>query len=105
MKRARTVEEYVEMVRSAIDDVMDLKDAIAYDEESMGDAMKFVERLEASIRSVYDSMKDGTYAYGREDLDFMQILDEADERLVPFRHNFYRINETHKKGLEPDEEA
>lgn len=104
LKRARTVEEYIDLVKNALFEVEDLRAAIEYDNEGMHDAPVFLEKLENAVRGVYDDMVAGTYAFGREDLAFMSIVRDAEEGALPFKYLLVRINETHKHGLEVEEE-
>lgn len=104
MKRARSVEEYIDLVKNALYEVEDLRASIEYDNEGMHDAPIFLEKLETAVRGVYDAMVDGSYAFGRDDLGFMSIVRDADEGALPFKYLLVRINETHKHGLEVDED-
>ena len=104
MKRAGTVDEYVALIKEAIYEVEELRAAIEYDEEYMGDAIKFIGELEKSLKDVFESMKDGSYCWRTGDLSYMDIINEVDDRLLPFRALLIRISDTHKNGLEPDTE-
>ena len=53
---------------------------------------------------VFESMKDGSYCWRTGDLEFMRIINDIDDRLLPFRPLLIRINDTHKNGLEPEAE-
>ena len=45
----------------------------------------------------------GEYSFGREDLTFMEVANlHADE--IPFHVLLKQINETHRKGLDLDED-
>jgi hypothetical protein len=103
MKRARSGDEYVSLVRQAMDEIFDLRAAMEYDEDSMGRANAFIDRLEEGVRRLYRSMEEGTYRFATGDLPFMDVVRKADERLLPFKTLLIRINETHLKGLEVDE--
>lgn len=98
--RARSTDEYVNMVEQALDEVWDLRQSIEYDEEYMSDARAFVDELEAGLKEIYQSMKDGTYEFSTGDFAFMQILEKYHESMIPFKFLLMRINETHMKGLE-----
>jgi len=97
--RARSVDEYVDMVKQAIDETFDLKQAIEYD-EFMDDARKLVEELEVILKAIYDSMKDGSYQFATGDLPYVELLEQYHESMIPFKYLLKRINETHNKGLE-----
>ena len=99
--RARSSEEYVSLIEQALDDVWDLRQAIEYDEESMSEALGFINELEASLKETHESMKAGTYKFATGDFPYMAIFDKYHEGIIPFKFLLMRINETHMKGLEP----
>ncbi len=104
MKRARNVDEYVALLKEAIYEVEEMRAAIEYDEEYMGGARQFIAELEKILKEIFESMKDGSYCWRTGDLKFMSIINDVDDRLLPFRSLLIRINDTHKNGLEPDSE-
>ena len=97
--RARSTEEYVNLVEQAIDDVWDLRQAIEYDED-MSEALSFIDELEAGLKETYESMKDGSYQFATGDLPYVALMENYHPEMVPFRYLLKRINETHMKGLE-----
>ena len=101
--RARSTDEYVNLIEQAIDEAWDLRQSIEYDEEYMADARAFIDELESGLKDIYQSMKDGSYEFATGDLPFMAILDKYHESLLPFKYLLLRINETHMKGLEVQE--
>ena len=99
LRRARSVEEYVEWVTQAVFEVGDLRDCLEYEVEDMSKFPAFLDPLEEGIKAAYASMKAGTYRFGREDLPFMDLAARyADE--IPFHTLLKQINETHRRGLE-----
>lgn len=98
--RARTSDEYVQMIEQALDDVWDLHQSIEYDEEFMAVAREFIGPLESSLKDLYQSMKDGNYEFATGELPFMAIVDQYHDAELPFKFLLKRINETHMKGLE-----
>lgn len=100
MNRAKSAEEYIELVKQALFEIQDLRSAVEYDMDYMGGALDFLGDLEAGIRAVYDSMEKGEYRFQDQDLPFMRLVDAADDRLLPFKHLLRIINETHRKGLD-----
>ncbi|MDH5472428.1 MAG: general secretion pathway protein GspF [Gammaproteobacteria bacterium] len=104
MRRAKTVDEYVALVKEAIYEVDDMRAAIEYDEEGMGDVAKFIDELESNLKEVFDAMVKGTYCWRTGDLKYMDLIRNMDEGTLPFRALLVQINETHKKGLETDED-
>ena len=101
VRRARTAEEYIEWVKQAVFEVGDLRDCLEFEMEELGRFPAFLDPLEKGIKDVYQSMCDGKYAFGREDLPFMEVAEQhADE--IPFHILLKQINETHRKGLDVD---
>ncbi len=103
LRRAKTAEEYAEWVRSAMFEIVDLKECLLYETEEMRSFPNYLEPLESGIREVYDAMCEGDYCFGREDLPFIEIALRHAEN-IPFHTLLKQINETHRKGLEVDEE-
>jgi hypothetical protein len=99
LRRAKSAEEYAEWVKQALFEVEDLRECMMYELEDMNRFPAFLEPLEAGIRAVYDAMCEGRYAFGREDLPFMDLAAaHADE--IPFHTLLKQINDTHRHGLE-----
>ncbi len=100
MHRAKTAEEYIDLVKQAVFEVEELRMAMEYDIESMQETSTFVDQLESQIKALYKSMEDGTYQFANRDLDFMPLLNRCDDRVLPFKYLLRMINETHRKGLD-----
>jgi hypothetical protein len=98
--RAASTDEYVEMIKQAIDETFDLRQAIEFDEEFMAEGRELVDEIEATLKGVYESMKAGSYEFATGDLPYMASMKKYHEAMVPFRYLLKRINETHNKGLE-----
>lgn len=98
--RAHTTDEYVDLIKQALDETFDLRQAIEFDEEFMAEGRTLVDELEGCLKSVYESMKDGSYQFATGDLPYVALLKNYHESMVPFRYLLKRINETHNKGLE-----
>ena len=97
--RARSVEEYVEWVRQALFEVEDWRNCLEYELEDMKHFPAYVDTLQSGIKALYESMKAGTYGWGREDLPFMDlVIKHADD--IPFHTLLKQINETHRRGLD-----
>ncbi|MEN8176778.1 MAG: hypothetical protein ABFS23_13515 [Pseudomonadota bacterium] len=103
LRRARSAEEYVEWVKNAVFEVDDLKECLMFESEELARFPAFLEPLEKGIKKVYKDMREGAYHFGREDLPFMEIAYAHDDE-IPFNTLLKQINETHRKGLEVDEE-
>ncbi|MDH5447365.1 MAG: general secretion pathway protein GspF [Gammaproteobacteria bacterium] len=101
--RPSTMEDYIELVNQALFEVDELRSSIEYDEEFMGDALNYVESLENGLKSLYASMKSGTYQFADEDLGFMANVKKAPGIPIPFKTMLRLINQTHRLGLEEAE--
>ena len=104
-KRAKTADEYINLSDQAIVDVDELRMTVEYEREGMGGVLKFIDDLEREIKGLKQHMIDGDYRFDNNDLRFMIVVEEQDDRLFPFKHIFRMINETHKKGLDVDNES
>ncbi len=100
--RPKTAEEYVDLVDQAIFEIEDLRMAAEYDTDSLGAATEFLADLERDVRRLRDSMADGSYMFGKNNLPFFNIAEHQDERVLPFRQLLLKINETHIKGLDAE---
>jgi hypothetical protein len=98
--RAHSTDEYVDMIKQAIDEVFDLRQAIEFDEEFMSEGRSVADELEKQLKALYESMKDGSYKFATGDLPFIALMEKYHESMIPFRYLLKRINETHNKGLE-----
>jgi hypothetical protein len=103
LRRAKSVAEYVDWVKQAVFEVEDLKECLLYEAEELARFPDYLEPLEKEVRRVYDDMRRGTYHFGREDLPFMEIAHEHAEE-IPFHTLLKQINETHRRGLEVEED-
>jgi hypothetical protein len=104
LRRAKTAEEYIDWVKQAVFEVDDLRECMEFELEDLSRFPGFLDPLEQGIKAVYQSMRDGSYGFGREDLPFMELAERyCDE--IPFHTLLKQINETHRRGLEVDPEA
>jgi hypothetical protein len=102
-RRARSAEEYGEMVKQAVFEVEDLRDCLEYEMEDLQRFPDFLDPLEEGIKEVYQAMREGRYHFGREDFSFMDVaLENADD--IPFLFLLKRMNETHRRGIDVDGE-
>lgn len=86
------------LVREALDEVDSLRASIEYDEEYMGNAMSFINDLEAGVKALYERINSGNYKPGEGELPFMEIVRNVDSHLLPFKHLFIQIEEIHNSG-------
>ena len=104
LRRAKSVDEYVEWVCQAVFEIGDLRDCLEYELEDLSRFPAFLDPLEEGIKGIYQSMQDGTYVFGREDLPFMDLAGRSSEE-IPFHTLLKQINETHRRGLEIGDES
>ena len=97
--KANSMKEFEFLVKEALDEIDDLRASFETDEELMGGAMGFIDELEASVKQLYERIENGTYQPGDGELSFMEIVRNADSQLLPFKHLFLRIEETHEHGF------
>jgi len=100
--RPKTAQAYVDLVDQALFEIEDLRLAAEYDMDSMGAATEFLAELEQDVRKLRDSMADGSYRFGKQDLPFVRVVAHQDERILPFKQLLLKINETHINGLDVD---
>ncbi len=103
LRRAKSVEEYIEWVKNARFEVQDLRECVMFEAEEMPRFPVYLEPLEQSINKLYQEMCDGVYHFGREDLPYMELVHQFGD-IIPFHLLLKQINETHRKGLEIDED-
>jgi len=101
--RPKTAEQYVKMIDNAIVELDELRLSYEYDIEEMGAVPSYLEVLDQIIKSLRQSMADGSYEFGSDDLPFMEIVNRNRSR-IPFADLLAMINKTHKEGLDTDSE-
>jgi hypothetical protein len=104
LRRARTVDEYVDWVRQAQFEVGDLRDCLEFELDDINRFPAFLDPLQQGIQALYQSMLDGDYLFGREDLPFMGLVIRFADQ-IPFHDLLKQINETHRRGIDLDEEG
>jgi len=99
--RARNEEEFIYLINQALDEIFDLRAAIEYDEEFMGDAAFIVDPLENGLNQLLNAVKAGDYTPGEGDLlEFLHVLKNTDQRAVPFWPVLKLILDTHTEGYQ-----
>lgn len=101
-QRAANMDEYKALVKDALYEVDELKAAIEYDEEFMGDALSIVGKLDEQLKALAKNIEQGDYKFGGDDLPFMSLVSGSGDHVLPFKHLLLRINLTHKEGLAED---
>ena len=104
MRRARTVEEYVALVKDALYEIDYMRAAIEYDEEGMVASVPYMEEIETCLKGIFEDMKSGDYCWNTGDLPYIATIRDLDDGVIPFRPLLIRINDTHKNGLETAED-
>ncbi|VAW61077.1 hypothetical protein MNBD_GAMMA10-1675 [hydrothermal vent metagenome] len=105
MRRARTVDEYVAMMKDALYEIGDMRAAIEYDEEGMGASIGYIDDIESCLKGIFKEMKSGDYCWNTGDLPYIRVIRDLDDAAIPFRSLLIRINDTHKNGLEESPDA
>ena len=98
--RARTAEEYVNLIEQVIDELDDIKEVSGYSFDEDQGNVSFVDVLMKDMRELRASMADGTYQFGRNDLPFMRIVKKLSDMQLPCIRLLYMINQTHREGLD-----
>lgn len=101
MKRAKDLNELIDMVHEAVYEVDELRACLEHDDEEAATYAPFMDDLDKMLRDLHESMAAGTYGgVGQgEDLDFMPLF-KKHERDIPFRELLRTINATHREGYE-----
>jgi hypothetical protein len=101
LQRARSAEEYIEWVKQAVFEVDDLRACFDFQMEELATYPAYLDPLERGIKELYQSMVDGEYRFGREDLGFISVVNRHGDD-IPFAVLLRQINETHRKGIDVD---
>jgi predicted DNA-binding ArsR family transcriptional regulator len=96
----KTAQEYVRLVDQALDEVGDILEAASYDFDEVESNVGFIEALKKELTEMRESMRDGSYQFGRNDLPLMRIVKKHTEKDLPCIRLFYMINQTHRQGLD-----
>ena len=97
--RARDKEAFIDLINQVLDDIGDLRAAIEYDEEFMGNAAAIVEPLAAELGRLQVAIKSGEYLMGGDGwLDYVTALQYSDHHAIPFWSLLKLILETHQRG-------
>ncbi len=103
--RARNLDEFIEIINQALDEVEDLRAAIEYDEEYMGESSIIVEPVSNGLSRLLSAVYNDSYQPGEGNrLDFLDALRNKDHRAVPFWPLLQIVIETHEKGFQTQDE-
>ena len=103
IRKIRTADEYIAMVKDLREDVFDLREAVEYDPDEMGRAAIIVEPLEHIVNALYESFADGSYEFKDEDLPYMTIVKENNyTAILPMLNLLKEVNRIHRNGLDID---
>lgn len=98
--RAHSAEEYVALIDQVIFDLGELRSSSGYDMEELEPYSPALDLLLQEVRDLRQSLADGSYLFGRNELAFMRIVRKFSAQQLPFIELFYRINRTHTQGLD-----
>ena len=93
MVRARSMQEYQELIKQALFEVEDLRVSLDFDEEFLGDAIVFLDPLKTRIRELHHSITEGDYRFSKQNLPFMNIVNSTHASLVLYPGNNYGCSE------------
>lgn len=101
MKKAKDLNELIDLVHEAVYEVDELRACLEHDDEEASIYTPYLDTLDATLRALHASMTSGRYdGVGTgEDLDFMPLF-KKHERDIPFRELLRAINATHREGYE-----
>ena len=105
VKRPASMEEYLEMIKSTLFDLEELRMSVEYDEEFMEGTLPFIDPLEKGLSDLLNSIADGSYEFADTDLPFMPIVESPQSAMLPLKPVLRQINETHRKGLQVEGEG
>lgn len=102
MKRAKDLEQLIDLVHEAVYEVDELRACLEHDDDEASTYTPYLDTLDTMLRELHESMASGTYGgVGRgEDLAYMALF-KKHERDIPFRELLRTINATHREGYEP----
>jgi hypothetical protein len=100
--RPRTAQEYAALVKQTICELEDILEAASFDFDEVEHHLGYVEVLLKELRAMRAAMADGSYQFGRHDLPMMRIVKKYTEKELPCIRLLYRINQTHREGLDID---
>ncbi len=101
MKKAKDLNELIDMVHEAVYEVDELRACLEHDDDEAATYTPFLDDLDRMMRDLHESMASGKYAgVGQgDDLTFMPLF-KKHERSIPFRELLRTINATHREGYE-----
>lgn len=99
----KSVEDYVALVDNTLIEVEEFVSCLEFDMEDPGSHMSVLEPILVHLRQLRQSMQDGSYLFANEDLPFMEVANKLSNDL-PFTQLLAVINETHREGLNIDDE-
>ena len=101
--RAKSMQQYMDIIQETLYEIDELRASVEYDEDYMAGATSFLGDLESGVRALQKSIEDGSYEFGKGELPFIDIVRNSRDDLLPFKHLFMRIEQTHKQGLDQGE--
>jgi hypothetical protein len=101
MKKAKDLNELIDLVHEAVYEVDELRACLEHDDDEAATYTPFLDDLDKMLRDLHESMASGKYAgVGQgDDLVFMPLFKKY-ERSIPFRELLRTINATHREGYE-----
>jgi len=101
MKKAKDLNELIDLVHEAVYEVDELRACLEHDDEEASTYTPYLDTLDTMLRALHESMASGKYGGVGQgtDLEFMPLF-KKHERDIPFRELLRTINATHREGYE-----
>jgi hypothetical protein len=101
MKKAKDLNELIDLVHEAVYEVDELRACLEHDDEEAATYTPYLDSLDSMLRELHESMTSGKYGGAGQggDLAFMPLFKQH-ERSIPFRELLRAINATHREGYE-----
>lgn len=101
MKKAKDLNELIDLVHEAVYEVDELRACLEHDDEEASTYTPYLDSLDTMLRALHESMTSGKYGGAGQgtDLEFMPLF-KKHERDIPFRELLRTINATHREGYE-----
>lgn len=94
---ASSHEEYLQWIQQAMTEVDDLRDAIQFAQENLGEET-FLDVLQRELEQLAADLQSGNYQHQDSDLALADIVQQTPASLLPFRQLLLNINATHRSG-------
>ena len=98
MPRARSMDEYKEMLKEVLYEIQEVKATAEFD-DYMNDAVLIAESMRPELEAILKDVESGNIQFGSE-LSFMQNTQRMPTEIIPFKALLARISDKQKNGIE-----